>query len=159
MLIIEEKGKEEIHSHSGKNVSIQPILIPLDPLPSSSNWPPYPERLVMEKNDPNPESILPSELRNIFIKVPLLQAIKYIPSYTKIIMELYIKNPGRKSVEPQTIQFVGRATELMTRCVQMEKYTNHGNPVVSIQISDVLVSNVPIELEEAINIMTKKTMD
>ena len=41
----------------------------------------------------------------------------------------------------------------------MEKYTNPANPVVSVQIGDVLVSNVLIDLGAAINVMTKKTMD
>ena len=62
-------------------------------------------------------------------------------------------------MEPQTIQFVGRAAELMTRCVSMEKYIDLGNPVVSVHIGNVLVSNVLIDLGEAINVMNKKTMD
>jgi len=41
----------------------------------------------------------------------------------------------------------------------MEKYTDLRNHVVSIQIDDVLVSNVIINLGEAINVMTKQTMD
>lgn len=84
----------------------------------------------MEKSDP--ESTLASELRNLCIKVPLLQAIREILICSKIIRELCLKNLGRKRVEPQTIQFVGRAAELMTGCVSMEKYIDLGNPVVSV---------------------------
>ena len=62
-------------------------------------------------------------------------------------------------MEPQTIQFVGRAANLMTGCVSVEKYTDPGNPVVTVQIGNVLVSNVLIDLGVAINLMTKKTMD
>jgi len=62
-------------------------------------------------------------------------------------------------LEPQTIQFVGRAAELMMGCMHMEKHTDPGNPVVSIQIGDVLVSNVLIDLGAAINVMSKQTMD
>ena len=43
--------------------------------------------------------------------------------------------------------------------MHMEKYTDPENLVVSVQIGDVLVSNVLIELGVAINVMTKKTMD
>lgn len=113
----------------------------------------------MEKKDPIPESSLASMLRNLFIRVALLQAIKEIPIYTKIIMELCLKKPGRRRLEPQTIQFVGRAVVLMTGYMHMGKYTDLGNPVVSIQIGDVLVSNVLIDLAATINVMTKKTMD
>ena len=41
----------------------------------------------------------------------------------------------------------------------MEKYTDPGNPIVSIQIGDFLVSNALIDLGEAINVMAKQTMD
>jgi len=88
----------------------------------------------MEKSEPISETSLASEHRNLFIKIPLLQAIKEIPICTKIIMELCLKKPRRKRLEPQTIQFVGRAAELMTGCVSMEKYTYPGNPFVSIHI-------------------------
>ena len=43
--------------------------------------------------------------------------------------------------------------------MHLEKYTEPENPIVSIQIGDVLVSNVLIDLGETINVMTKKTMD
>ena len=46
----------------------------------------------------------------------------------------------------------------MTGCVSMEKYIDPGNPVISVQIGNVLVSNVIIDLGEAINVMTKKTI-
>ncbi len=73
--------------------------------------------------------------------------------------ELCLKNPRRKRVEPHTIWFVGRANHFMTRCAQVEKYTNLGNPVVSIQIGDTLVPNVLIELGVDINFMTRNTME
>jgi hypothetical protein len=56
-----------------------------------------------------------SKLRNVCIKVPLLQAIKDIPIYAKTIRELFLKKPGRKKIEPTTIQFIGRSTDLMSR--------------------------------------------
>jgi len=121
MVIIDEKGEEETSKHSGKDDTIQPIPVHSKPSPSSSNRPPYPERLVVEKKGPIPESNMASELRNLFIKVPLLQSINEIPICTKLIRELCLKNPGRRRLEPQNIQFVGRAAELMTGCMNMEK--------------------------------------
>eukprot|EP00253_Pinus_taeda_P008331 PITA_08331 len=113
----------------------------------------------MEGSEPISETSLASELRNLFIKILLLQAIKEIPICTKIIKELCLKKPGRKRLESKTIQFVGRAAELMMGCVSMEKYIDPGNPVVSIHIGNVLVSNVLIDLGAVINVMMKQTMD
>lgn len=113
----------------------------------------------MEKKDSISESTLAFDLTNLFIRVSMLQDIKEIPICIKIIMELCLKKLGRRRLEPQTIQFVGRAAELMTQCMHMEKYTNSENPIVSVQIGDVLISNVLIDLGVAINVMTSQTMD
>eukprot|EP00253_Pinus_taeda_P016149 PITA_16149 len=156
-IIFEEKGEEETPNHSLKAINKQPS--PSGSMPPSSNQPPFPERLVMERREPIFETSLALELQNMFIKIPLLQAIKEIPICTNIIKELCIKKPRRKKLEPQTIQFVGMAAELMIGCVSMEKYTDPRNPVVSDQIGNFLVSNVLIDLGVAINVMTKKNMD
>ena len=79
MVIIDERREEETPNHSKKYDTIQPIHVHSEPLSSSSNPSPYPERLVVEKKDPIPDSSLTSELRNIFIIVPLLQDIREIP--------------------------------------------------------------------------------
>jgi len=76
MVIIDEKGEEETPDHSEKDDTIQAIPVHFEPLSSSSNRPPYPKRLVVEKKDPIPKSSLASKLRNLFIRVPLLQSIK-----------------------------------------------------------------------------------
>ena len=132
MVIINEKGEEKTTDHSEKDDTIQPIPIRSEPFPSSSNRPPYPEGLVVKKNDPIPKYSLASKLINLFIKVPLLQDIKEIPNSTKIVRELFLKKPWRRRLESQTIQFVGRAAELMIGCMHMEKYINLGNPIVSV---------------------------
>jgi hypothetical protein len=46
---------------------------------------------------------LETKLRNICVKIPLLQAIKDIPIYANIVRDLYIKKTGRKRKEPPII--------------------------------------------------------
>jgi len=64
--------------------------------PSSSHivQPPFLERLEMKLKQP--EFDLVSELRNVCIKIPLLQAIKDIPIYAKTVKELCTKKSGRQ---------------------------------------------------------------
>lgn len=47
----------------------------------------------------------------------------------------------------------------MKGCVSTEKYIDPGNQVFSLEIDDILVSNVLIGLGVAINVMTRKTME
>ena len=46
--------------------------------------------------------------------MPLLQAIKDIPIYSKVIKELCIKHPRKKQKDPLTIHVIGEMSECMT---------------------------------------------
>ena len=48
-----------------------------------------------------------TELQNICVNIPLLQAIKDIPFFTKTIREPCLKNIGRKLKDPPIIKVVG----------------------------------------------------
>ena len=76
--------------------------------------PPFPKRLVIERPIVHPEHNILNELKNIYIKIPLLQAIKYIPIYSKVIKELCIKRPGKKQKDPLTIHVIGEISECIT---------------------------------------------
>ena len=54
------------------------------------------------------------ELRSVCVNIPLLQAIKDIPIYAKIIRDICIKNPGRKRKEPPVIHVVGQLSEFIS---------------------------------------------
>lgn len=66
------------------------------PHKEESNEPPYPERLIVKKEETSVEYDLENELRNVCIKIPLLQAIRDIPIYNRIVKDLCIKKLGRK---------------------------------------------------------------
>ena len=98
------------------------------------------------------------ELKNVYIKIPLLQAIKDIPIYTKAIKELCLKKPTRKRVDPQTIHVIGHLAGLMTNTISMEKYVDPGIPRVTTIINNIHIPNTLIDLGAAINVMTLETM-
>ena len=77
-------------------------------MPQKTNPPPYPERLLVKKFEVPLGNNLEIELRNIYVKIPLIQAIKDIPIYAHIVRDVCIKNLGRKRKEPPVIQVVGQ---------------------------------------------------
>jgi hypothetical protein len=121
--------------------------------------PPYPERLAIEKPTIRPEFDILNELKNICVKIPLLQAIKDIPIYSKVVKELCIKKPGRKQKDPPTIHLIGELSEYISEQPRVTKYANPGNPVVTITINKVPIGNTLIDLGEAINVMTVTTLE
>ena len=101
--------------------------------------PPFPERLVIEKPVVHPKYNILNELKNICIKIPLLQAIKDIPIYSKVIKELCIKRQGKKQKDPLRIHVIGEMYECMTGQSQIAKYTNPGAPVATVIINNTTI--------------------
>eukprot|EP00253_Pinus_taeda_P033242 PITA_33242 len=131
-----------------KNKQIQPL-----------HPPPFPDRLVQTKLPMSiPQFDVLDELNNVYIKIPLLQAIKDIPIYTKSIKELCLKKPTRKRVDPQTIHVIGHLAGLMSNTISMEKYVDPGIPRVTTIINNIHVPNTLIDLGATINVMTLETM-
>jgi len=121
--------------------------------------PPFPDRLVQAKLPMCiPQFDVLDELKNVYIKIPLLQAIKDITIYTKAIKELCLKNPIRKRIDPQTIHVIRHLAGLMTNTVSMEKYVDPGIPKVTTIIKNIHIPNTLIDLGAAINVMTLETM-
>lgn len=129
-----EKQNEEIHENIGdpSKGSVEtpfvtiPAITPLDP--------PYTERLVLKKTIEKPYFDILGELKNLYVKIPLLQAIHDVPIYTKAVRDLCVKKHGRKSKDPLTVHVVGKLSELMLGKVPPIKYGDPGNPTVTINI-------------------------
>lgn len=99
------------------------------------------------------------ELKNVCIKIPLLQAIKEIPIFAKTIKDSCIRKPGRKKKEIQKVQLIRKIVEIMMGEITIEKYLNLGSPIVKIHINNVEIPNTLIDLGETINVIMKSYMD
>jgi hypothetical protein len=67
-----------------------------DPDKGATPSPLFPERLMIAKLTVYPNFNLVGELKNLYIKIPLLQALQDIPIYEKTIKELHGRKPVRK---------------------------------------------------------------
>lgn len=105
-----------------------------------------------------PEFDILDELKNSYVKIPLLKAIKEIPIYAKTIKELCIKKTGKKKKDPTIIQVIGKLASLVSTKAIIEKYIDPSIPMVTILINNFLVPNRLIDLGAAINVMTMETM-
>ena len=114
---------------------------------------------MIEKPVVHPKYDILNELKNICVKIPLLQAIKDIPIYSKVIKELCIKLPGKKQKVPLTIHFIGEMSQCMTYQSQIAKYTNLGSPVVTVIINNTTIENTLINLGSTINMMTTAVLE
>jgi len=92
-VIIEEPIEEETPNQINNNDSIDPVnqtsMFTINQTQQSSS-PPFPKRLELEKEITKTQYDLLDELKNVCIKIPLLQEIKDIPIYAKTVRELCI---------------------------------------------------------------------
>jgi len=119
--------------------------------------PPFPERLIIPYAIEYPDFDLPGELKNICVKIALLEAIQDIPIYSKTIKELCTKSPNRKIKTTPTIHVAGTLSDLLSSRETSVKYEDPGNPIVTIQINGYSFPNALVYLGAAINILTTTT--
>jgi hypothetical protein len=75
------------------------------------------------------------ELKNLYVKIPLLQALQDIPIYAKTIKELCGRKPVRKiKNSSSTVRVVGALSDLILGRQEPVKYADPGNPIVTVQI-------------------------
>ena len=88
-----------------------------------ANPPPFLERLIHPSHHTPEETELLGELKNLCVKIPLLQAIKDVPIYNKLIKEKFFKHPRRRNNDTLTINDIGQLSDLM-----LGRVVGHGIP-------------------------------
>jgi hypothetical protein len=97
------------------------------------------------------------ELQNLYVKIPLLQALRDVPIYARTMQDICVKNPGRKTKDPLIVHVTGDLSALMSGKVPPVKYGDLDHPTVSVQIGKTIIPRVLVDLGAAINIMTLET--
>ncbi len=96
--------------------------------------PPFPKHLALTKAlEPPPFNLL-GELQNLYVKIPLLQALRDVPIYARTIRDICIKKPGRKAKDPLTVHVMGDLAALMSGKTPPVKYDDPGHPTVTLQV-------------------------
>jgi hypothetical protein len=122
-VVITEEAEQGGNTVDQKNYDEDVIPLPL-----------FPERLMIEKIAVYPNFNIVVELKNIYVNIPLLQALQDIPTYAKTIKELCGKKPVRKAKNPSIVHVVGSLSDLILGKKESVNYIDPGNLVVTVQI-------------------------
>jgi hypothetical protein len=102
---------------------------------------------MIEKPTVYPNFDIVGELKNLYIKIPLLQALQDIPIYAKTIKELCGRKPVRKiKNSSSTVHVVGALSDLILGRQEPVKYADPGNPIVTVQIQGCSFPNTLVDL-------------
>ena len=92
------------------------------------------------------------------MRIALLQAIKDVPIYNKLVKEKCFRHLGRQKRDASTINVIGQPSDLMLGQVIYPKYLDPGSPVVDVHINGTIIPHTLIDLGASINVMTRDTM-
>ena len=120
--------------------------------------PPYLERLMLPRVGGQPQFNLLGELNNLYVKIPLLQALQDVPIYARTVWDLCTKKLGRKPKYPPTVHVMGKLSALIMGKTLLSKYDDPRNPIVIMQIGHTQIPNVLVYLGAAINVLTIETV-
>jgi len=102
--------------------------------------PPFQECLALSKTlEPSVFNLL-GELQNHYVKIPLLQALRDVPIYARIVRDIHIKKPGRKAKDPLTVHVMGDLAALMSGKFPPIKYGDLSHRTVTVQVRKTIVS-------------------
>eukprot|EP00253_Pinus_taeda_P031891 PITA_31891 len=116
------------------------------------------ERLFVTVQTTTEETELLGELKHLCVKIPLLQAIKDVPIYNRLIKDKFFRHPGRRKRDAPTINVIGQLSDLTLGQVIGPKYLDLGSPLVDVHINGSMIPHTLIDLGAAINVMKKYTM-
>ena len=102
--------------------------------------------VIRVKPQTQPPFDIVEELRNIFVNIPPLHAIKDVRIYCKSIRYMCLKRLGRKKQDFPTIHLVGQLVGLMLGKVSIPKYCDPGNPIMEVLIGRTPIPNTFINL-------------
>ena len=100
-----------------------------------------------------PQFNLLGELKNIYVKIPLLQVLQDVPIYARTVRDPCTRKPGRKPRDPPTLHVIGKLSALIMGKTIFSKYDDPGNPTVTVQIGNTQIPNVLVDLGAAITVM------
>jgi hypothetical protein len=119
---------------------------------------PFPKHLALTKMPKSPAFNLLGELQNLYVKIPLLQALHDVPIYARTMRDICVKNPGRKTKDPLTVHVMGDLSALTSGKTPPVKYGDPGHPTVTVQVGKTIIRRVLVDLGATINIMTLETL-
>jgi len=110
---ITDSDKEETGKEKSSNNNVETVESSFNKTTETAE-PPFPECLALTKTLEPPAFNLLGELQNLYVKIPLLQALRDVPIYARTVRDICIKTLGRKAKDPLTVHVMGELTSLMT---------------------------------------------
>ncbi|XP_021986593.1 uncharacterized protein LOC110883035 [Helianthus annuus] len=135
---------------------------PIKAKEGESILPPFPEALkdpgntkIINKRGPQPEEIL-EVFKQVKINLPLIDAIKQVPTYAKYLKDLCTQK--RQHKVPKKVDLTDAVSAVLNG-VLPPKLRDPGTPLISIQVGDFKMSRALLDLGASVSILPGSLYD
>ena len=111
--------------------------------------PHFPQALRKKKNSINQTKIL-EVLRQVKVNIPLLDMIKQVPTYAKILKDLCTVKRG---FNVNKKAFLNEQVSAIIECKTLVKYKDPGYPTISVNIEGISVEKALLDLGASVNLL------
>ncbi|XP_071741106.1 uncharacterized protein [Rutidosis leptorrhynchoides] len=139
-----EKDKEPIVNETGKQKT-ESKTIPFPKALESPNQFPY------GKKGPQPEDMWET-LKQVKINLPLLDAIRQVPSYAKFLKDLCIQKRKQRATLPKKVELTEHLSAVVSGTLP-PKFKDPGTPLIVVTVGNVNVKKALLDLGASINIL------
>ena len=115
----------------------------------NSTPPPFPQALKVKKKAINQAEIL-EVVRQVKVNIPLLDMIKQVPTYAKILKDLCTVKRGM-NVDKKA--FLTEQVSAIIQCKTPVKYKDSGCPTISVNIGGTCVEKALLDLGASVNLL------
>ena len=115
----------------------------------NSTPPPFPQALKEKKKDINQAEVL-EVLGQVKVNIPLLDMIKQVPTYAKLLKDLCTVKRGL-NVDKKA--FLTEQVSSIIKCKNLVKYKDPGCPTISMNIGGTCVEKALLDLGASVNLL------
>ncbi|XP_040998165.1 uncharacterized protein LOC121244208 [Juglans microcarpa x Juglans regia] len=145
-----KKGESSDSNAQGKNSDVDVYLEPKVTLPT-----PFPQRLVPLHKDKHHAEIL-DIFRQVRINIHLLDAIQQIPTYAKILKDLYTV---KRKLNVQKKAFLTEQVSAIIQSNTPPKYKDPGSPTIDCVIGSSKIGQALLNLGSSVNLLPYNTYE
>lgn len=151
-----KKGSESEQILNGKEINphvtptsippAEPSYVPKVPFPTCLNAPSPFRKKGAEQED------MMEVFKQVKINLPLLEAIKQVPSYAKFLRDLCTQKRKSKTHEPKNVRLTEQVSSILTRNIPIKR-KDPGVPIISCVIGDHVIDRALLDLGASVNLL------
>ena len=143
-----EQPKQAGKTREKEEVEPENVLIKEDSMKKSMP-PPFPQALRGKNKASKQEGIL-EVLRQVKVNIPLLDMIKQVPTYEKILKDLCTV---KKGLGINKEAFLTEQVSSIIQCKTLVKYKDPGSPTISVNIGGICIDKALLDLGASVNLL------